>query len=95
MIADRKLDLAKELLEEDRLKTFGDIFIYVTKTHMAEKLGMNYKRFVWLTNHPDKMKYSETYLIARVLDADPRVISTLIHNELDNHQKTKKAKAKG
>jgi preprotein translocase subunit Sec61beta len=92
MRADKKLGVAKELIEEGKIKTFEDIFIYVTMTSMSSKLGMNYKRFRRLVANPGQLKYSETYSIAKVLQVDPKLISGLIHQELDIYKKPKKSK---
>ena len=92
MIAGRRADLAKEMIEEGKAKTFGDIFIYVTKTYVADKMGMNYKRLVRLTLNLEKMKYGETNFLAKVLNVDPKLISDLIHNELALLKKSKKTK---
>lgn len=90
MLGDKKADLTRELIEEGKIKTFEDIFMYVPKTYLADKMGMNYKRFVRLTLNSEKMKYRETYSLARVLKVDPRRISELIHNGIDYQKKAKK-----
>jgi hypothetical protein len=94
MGADKKLEIAKELLEEGKIKTFGGIFDYVSKTSISAKLGINYKRFLRLAANPIQIKYRETYSIAKLLGVDPKLISGIIHSHIDSQTKPKKAKPK-
>ncbi len=94
MGADKKLAIAKELIEEGKIMTFGDIFDIVSKTFMSDKLGINYKRFLRLASNPTQIRYRETYSIAKLLNVDAKLISGIIHNQVDNQLKAKKAKPK-
>ena len=94
MRADKKLAVAKELIEEGKIMTFGDIFNYVTKTFVSAKLGIHYKRFLRLVRNPIQIKYSETYSIAKLLDVDPKLISVIIHNQINGQTMPKKTKPK-
>ena len=61
---------------------------------MAARLGINYKRFLRLTRNPMQIKYTETYSIAKLLSVDPKLISIIIHNHIEEKAKPKKAKPK-
>jgi hypothetical protein len=94
MTAGKKLKVAKELIEEGKIMTLEDIFNYVTRTFVAAELGMNYKRFIRLVSNPTTIKYSETISIAKIFDVDPKLISVMIHNQIDSEATPKKAKRK-
>jgi hypothetical protein len=83
MLNPEKAEIVKGLIDEERLKTFQDIFIYITKTEVARELGINYTRFLGLTKNPKNLRYSETYAIAKLLKVDAKSISRLVHNQLD------------
>jgi hypothetical protein len=94
MTAAKKLQVAKELLEEGKIMTLEDIFNYVTRTFVSAELGMNYKRFIRLVRNPKTIKYSETISNANVFDVDPRLISVMIHNQINGPAKPEKTKPK-
>jgi hypothetical protein len=85
---------AKKAIEKGEIDAFSDIFIYVTKTYIAEEMKLNYKSFVSLTLNIENIYYGLTNAMARVLDVDPKLISSLIHNEIASREKPKKGKPK-
>lgn len=93
MAKNAKLKIAKDLIESGKIKTFEDIFLYVTRSEISKKLGINYTRFLTLIKNPKKLRYDETYSLANILDVQAKNISELIHNQLDA-KKTEKGKNK-
>ena len=83
MLNPEKAEIVRGLIEEERLKTFRDIFIYITKTEVARELGINYTRFLDLTENHKNLRYSESYALAKLLKVDAKSISHLVHNQLD------------
>jgi hypothetical protein len=94
MRAARKLQVVKELIEEGKIRTLEDIFDYVSRTFLATELGIKYKRFLRLVRNPKTIKYGETYSIAKLLSVDAKLISGMIHNQINGPAKPKKAKPK-
>lgn len=92
MEKEERLDIAKELIEAGRLKTFKDIFLYVSRTNVAKQLGFNYKRFLVLIKNPASFRYTDTIAIAALLKVPPIAISTLIHNQLEAKKPSKAKK---
>lgn len=89
---DAKIGIAKDLIESGKLKSFEDIFLYVTKTDVAKKLGINYTRFRMLIKDPRKLRYRETYSLANIFNVSARAISELVHNQIERpkQQRSKK-----
>ena len=83
MERDARLKIAKELIESGNLKTFRDIFLYVPKTEISRKLGINYTRFLTLVKNPKRLRYEETYSLARIFEVSVRTLSELIHNQVE------------
>jgi len=93
MAVDEKFKVAKELIESGNLKTFRDIFLYVPKTEIAKRLGINYTRFLNLVQNPKRLRYEETYSIANILQVQAKTISDLVHKQID-FKKPDKARTK-
>ncbi len=87
MANNTRLEIAKDLIESGKLETFKDIFLYAYKTDFARRLGINYTRFLNLVKNPKRLRYEETIGIANILKVDPRLISTLVHNQLEAKKK--------
>ncbi len=87
MANDSRAEIVKDLISEGRLKTFEDIFLYLYKTDIAGKMGINYTRFLELVSNPKRLRYEETYSLARILGVTPRQISELIHNQIEGKKK--------
>jgi len=83
MANDSRVKIVKSLIEEGKLEQFQDIFLYVKRTEISKAIGINYTRFLKLVKNPAKFRYEEGVNIARVLQVSPRLISELVHSQLD------------
>jgi len=92
MLSEPKLEIAKDLLESGKIKTFRDLFLYVPKTGIAKELGVNYGRFLGLIKKPGRLRYDESIAIARIFHVSPQIISQIILTQLEQ---TRLSKAKG
>jgi plasmid maintenance system antidote protein VapI len=89
-----KLRIVKESIEKESLKRFSDIFHTLSKDDMADNLHINRTRFRDLVKHPLPLRISEIYRMAKILDVKARLISQLIHNQLDTPAKGERTKSK-
>lgn len=87
MATDSRVEIVKNLIEEDRLRTFQDIFLYLPKTFVAKKMGIYYNRFLELVKNPKRFRMEEIYTIAGILGVTPRQISELIHRQIEMKKK--------
>jgi hypothetical protein len=92
MASSEKIEIVRELVEERRLVAFREIFIYIPKSYVAKKLGIKYHRFLTLTRQPGDLRYKESLAIARLLGVDPRILSELVHGQLENKKRVIKAR---
>jgi hypothetical protein len=75
--------VVKNLIETGNIKQFKEIFLYIHKKYVRDKLGVNYSRFLNLIKNPKKFRYEETQFIANIFHVTHRSISELIHNQMD------------
>lgn len=87
MANDSRLTIVKNLILEERLPAFRDIFLYVPKTGLAKSLGINYTRFLKLTKDPRRFRYGEIILLARIIGVPALSLSKLIHNQIEGKKK--------
>lgn len=87
MDKEQKVDILKNLIIEDRLTEFVDIFNYVDKKYIHQKTGMNYYRLLRTVKNPKLFTYEDTYNIARVLKVPPRKMADLIMNQIEANKK--------
>lgn len=83
MINAEKLEIARDLIESKKVKTFSALFFYVTKSELAKELGINYARFLGLITNPRRMRYEESATIANIFKVSHHQISELIINQLE------------
>jgi hypothetical protein len=88
-----QIGIVKGLLESGNIKFFREVFLYVPRTTIAKMLGINYGRFLALIKHPERLRYAETLSIAKIFRVSPRLISEIIHNQLE-YGKIAKSKTK-
>jgi hypothetical protein len=84
MIDAGKIEIARQLIEGSNIKTFGDIFKYLPRTAVASQMGINYGRFLTLIRDPRRLRYSETYALAKILGVKPARLSEMIHYQIDD-----------
>jgi len=87
MAKESRKKIVKELITEKRLPTFAAIFDYLPKTEFSQTMGINYTRFLNLVKNPKRLRYEETISIAKILGVSPRLISELIHNQIEVRKK--------
>jgi hypothetical protein len=87
MPQDIKLNIAKNLILEGKIKEFQDIFRYLEKKYLTEKMGLNYYRLLRLVKNPKFMRFEDVYNISHALGVPPFKISELIHNQIDSKRK--------
>lgn len=84
MIQEEQRLAIKNLIETGNLKELKELFIYVKKKQLHEKMGINYNRFLRIIKDPKKFQYEDAYQIATIFNVTPLQISTIIHNQIDN-----------
>lgn len=87
MATDSRVEIVKNLILEDRLKTFPDIFMYLPKTFVAKKMGIYYNRFLELIKDPKRFRIEEIYTLAGILGVSPRQIAELIHRQIEQKKR--------
>lgn len=87
MDKERKVNIVKDLILEDRLLELVEIFNYVDKKYIHEKTGINYYRLLRITKNPKGFTFEDVYTIARVLKVPPRKIVDLIMNQIEAKKK--------
>lgn len=83
-------EIVKNLILTGNLKEFRDIFLYVTKTDIAKRMGINYTRFLSLVANPKPLRFAEVYSLAHMLDVPARQLADLVHNQIEGQSKGKK-----
>ena len=84
MIQEEQRLAIKNLIETGNLKELKELFIYVRKKQLHERMGINYNRFLRIIKDPKKFQYEDAYQLATVFNVTPLQISTIIHNQIDN-----------
>ena len=84
MIQEEQRLAIKNLIETGNLKELKELFIYVKKKQLHERMGINYNRFLRIIKDPKKFQYEDAYQLATVFNVTPLQISTIIHNQIDN-----------
>ena len=84
MIQEEQRLAIKNLIETGNLKELKELFIYVKKKQLHERMGINYNRFLRIIKDPKKFQYEDAYQIATIFNVTPLQISTIIHNQIDN-----------
>ena len=87
---DPRLKVVKDLIESGSIRTFADIFLYIHKTPISLKLGIKYARFLKLAKDPKRFRYEETASIAAIFQVSQRLISELVHNQMEIRKAGKK-----
>jgi len=87
MAKESRVKIVKNLIEDKRLLTFAMIFDYLPKTEFARTMGINYARFLSLVKNPKRLRYEEGITIAKMIGVSPRLISELIHNQIEAKKK--------
>ncbi|MGN6212020.1 hypothetical protein [Parafilimonas sp.] len=92
MIQDEQRRAIKNLIDTGNIKQFDEIFLYIKKKQLHERMGINYNRFLRILKNPKKFQFEDAYQVATIFDIDPRQASELIHNQIDNSSKKNVAK---
>lgn len=87
MAKESRVKIVKKLIEDKRLPAFANIFDYLPKTEFARSMGINYARFLSLVKNPKRLRYEEAIAIAKLIGVAPRLISDLIHNQIEAKKK--------
>lgn len=84
MLDAAKIEVARHLIEGGSIKAFSDIFKYLPRTAVAQKMGINYGRFLSLLKDPKGLRYTETYTLAKILKVQPSRLSEMIHYQIES-----------
>lgn len=85
MLDPEKVKVARDwITSHSESGQFKQIFVMIPRSGMAAELGIKYQRFLDLIKHPEDFRYNETITIAKKLGVPPRLLSQLIHNQLES-----------
>jgi hypothetical protein len=90
MQQDRHYKIAKSLILDGTIKTFGDIFEYVPKTNVAKDFKMHYDTLQKRIIHPGKLTLEELTKLSELIEIDPMVIIKLAYMQYENNKKIKR-----
>jgi len=93
MIQEEQRLAVKNLIDTGNIKELHELFIYVKRKQLHEKMGINYNRFLRIIKNPKKFQYEDAYQIASIFNVTPLQISTIIHNQIDSLKPNPKKKS--
>ncbi|MBN8852875.1 MAG: hypothetical protein BGO55_14930 [Sphingobacteriales bacterium 50-39] len=87
MAADRRYNIAKDLISAGKITSFHRIFEIVPKSVVYKDMGINYNRFTKLMANPDLFTLRELSTIAKLIGVDPKTIIDLAYDTLKPKKK--------
>lgn len=79
---DPRYQIIKPMLNEGKITTFQDIFLFIKKSVVAKDIGKRNSRFTELINNVDDFTVKELKIIARLCDLTIDEMFKLISAEL-------------
>ena len=89
---DRRYPTIKPMLDQGRIKSFTDIFLYLPKSVLAADLGKNLKRFNELLLHVEGFTIKDLVIIGNLCGLTRMEMFRLIDEEFVSRERTKKDK---
>jgi|SRR5579859_2175535 len=87
-----RLSLIPFLIENRSVETWRDIFLYLQKKPLAEKVNIKYRRFLRICQKPGLMTGFEFDKMVSVLKLNPKILSSLLAKEPQGLASTKRKK---
>lgn len=78
-----KYKVVKVLIDSGEIKTFNQIFLYITKRAVYIDLGVNYEKFERILKHPDLLTLREMVTLSRLIKCEPIQLFDLIIKKKD------------
>lgn len=83
----KQLIIVKDLILEDKITEFADIFNYIDRKFIHVKTGMNYYRLLRNVRNPKGFTFDDAYNLARILKVPPSKIANIIMNQIEAKKK--------
>jgi len=75
------------LVEAGRIKTFGDIFRWISRTRVAEAIHVRPGRLLLMITDPERIEIGEVYRLADLFSLDREEMMALIRRHIPEAKK--------
>ncbi len=93
MVKDKRYKTVKILIEGGHITEFQQIFEHISKTTVAEQLGIHFTRMNKMIEKVPDMKLNDLFLLSAYFEVDAKIMFELIYNQHNTGKKTPRKKS--
>ena len=82
----------RKLINTGNVDSFEEVIEMIGKTTLTKVTGMHYDTFRKRAKNPEEFSIKHLRKLAILIDVDPRILTNLIHDKLDEQEVKQKKK---